>query len=177
MWSTVIQTEIAAAVGSKASVQPHTGIGVVGIEPVGHEHWRVWVHRHSPPRLLLFLVGLRGNADRLTFDIQRGLDIVAARSLQERRPALLQGQVHRLVGDYGWRIGKLAFWSSEIDTPHHPLFDPADRLWFIQVASQDRGEHSGLLPLVVWLHDEVLYLACGLHLSWETTVSPWPVGP
>lgn len=174
MVSPDLQAKIAAAVCPSPPGQPCQGMGVVGIEPTRREYWRVWVYTPGEPRLLLFLVLLRGNAEQWTFDVQHALDIVATRSLRERRPTLLRREVCQFVCDYGQWTGIRSSWIREVPVPRHPLFDSTDRLWSIQAAFQERGrdECSGLLSLIAWLHDEALYLACGWSSLLEAAIFP-----
>ena len=86
----------------------------------------------------------------------------------------IEKEICRFVRTYGRWIGMSSFCIREVSLPSHPLFDPADRLWFIDAAFEDRrwDMPAELLPTLAWLHDDALYLASGWSPLLETLLFP-----
>jgi hypothetical protein len=135
---------------------------LLGLEAISRERWRVWTldAESEPPTLQLFLFSLRSQSSEPAFDAQFLLTLAWYRSVGEADPARLPFQVWQFVLDYflqqNARRPAQAWWS-ELPEPRCAWCDAADRLWAVRV-EVDRVEQP--LPLsVVWLHDQVLFLA------------------
>lgn len=175
MISPVLQDHIAAAVCPGTALQTHVKAGVVGIEAARRDSWRVWVLAPCAPQLQLFLVTLRGNAGRyFTFEVQLVFGVAAIHALCACSSVPIEKEIYRFVRAYGQWIGMSSFSIREISLPSHPLFDPTDRLWFIDAAFEDHtwGMPAELPPTLAWLHDDALYLASGWSPLLETLLFP-----